>query len=180
MGATNLFHKWLFLNPSLGELIEEATNLNLLFSLRARKDKIHVHLQLIVKWFELAFDLQVNFHKSSLGAISVKDEIFDLRKWIDVHLLQIKDIRTPGDLAKTKIICRVKSKASRKIICSTISNTGALLAYSDQEKPRLYEFERGEVGKLTWDVRRQTLPQRLPFAHSMIFTHDLLRDYPKP
>nr|KYP57092.1 Cirhin [Cajanus cajan] len=91
---------------------------------------------------------------------------------IDIHLLQLKNVRTPGDLAKTKILCRVKSKASQKIICSTISDSGALFAYSDQEKPRLYELESGEVGKITCDVRRRTLPQRLPFAHSMIFTHD--------
>ncbi|XP_020226711.1 WD repeat-containing protein PCN isoform X2 [Cajanus cajan] len=93
-------------------------------------------------------------------------------QWIDVHLLQLKNVCTPGDFAKTKILRRVKTKASRKIICSTISNSGALFAYSDQEKPRLYELERGKDGKIPWDVRRRMLPQRLPFAHSMIFTHD--------
>ncbi|KAL2318430.1 hypothetical protein Fmac_032306 [Flemingia macrophylla] len=93
-------------------------------------------------------------------------------QWIDVHLLQLKNVCTPGGIAKTKILSRVKSKASQKIICSTISNSGALFSYSDQEKPRLYELERGEDGKVQWGVHRRMLPQGLPFAHSMIFSHD--------
>ncbi|XP_027329918.1 WD repeat-containing protein PCN-like isoform X1 [Abrus precatorius] len=92
--------------------------------------------------------------------------------WIDVHLLQLRNVRTPGGFAKTEILARVKSKASRKIICSTIANSGVLFAYSDHVKPNLFELQRCEVGKMTWSVSRRKLPQRLPFAHSMIFTHD--------
>ncbi|TKY57909.1 U3 small nucleolar RNA-associated protein 4 [Spatholobus suberectus] len=52
-------------------------------------------------------------------------------QWIDVHLLQLKNVRTPGGFAKAspKLICSTpqeKSKASRKIICSTISNSGVV------------------------------------------------------
>jgi len=93
-------------------------------------------------------------------------------KHIDVHLLPLKNASTPGGLTKTEIVARVKSKASRKIICSCISNSGALFAYSDHKRPSLLELKRCEVGKITWDVDRRELPQRLPFAHSMVFSHD--------
>jgi len=93
-------------------------------------------------------------------------------KHIDVHLLPLKNVSTPGGLTKTEIVARVKSKASRKIICSTISNSGALFAYSDHKRPSLLELRRCEVGKITWNVDRRELPQRLPFAHSMVFSHD--------
>ncbi|KAJ1396928.1 WD40/YVTN repeat-like-containing domain superfamily [Sesbania bispinosa] len=92
--------------------------------------------------------------------------------WIDVHLLQLKNVHTGGGFAKTEILARVKSKASRKIICSTIANSGVLFSYSDHVKPSLFELKRCEVGKMTWSVNRRKLPQRLPFAHSMIFTQD--------
>ncbi|ESW32921.1 hypothetical protein PHAVU_001G028900 [Phaseolus vulgaris] len=93
-------------------------------------------------------------------------------KHIDVHLLPHKNVSSPGGLTKTEIVARVKSKASRKIICSSISNSGALIAYSDHKRPSLLELKRCEVGKITWDVDRRELPQRLPFAHSMVFSHD--------
>ncbi|XP_014505120.1 U3 small nucleolar RNA-associated protein 4 homolog [Vigna radiata var. radiata] len=93
-------------------------------------------------------------------------------KHIDVHLLPLKNGSTPGALMKTEIVARVKSKASRKIICSTISNSGSLFAYSDHKRPSLLELRRCEMGKITWNVDRRDLPQRLPFAHSMVFSHD--------
>ncbi|TKY57908.1 Cirhin protein [Spatholobus suberectus] len=93
-------------------------------------------------------------------------------QWIDVCLLQLKNVRTPGGFVKTELLARVNCKASRKIICSTISNSGALVAYSDHKEPRLFELERSGVGKITWSITRRNLPQILPFAHSMIFTHD--------
>lgn len=110
----------------------------------------------------------------------VLNSVFDQSKmllvqysqWIDIHLLQLKNERTPGGFAKTEILARVKSKASRKIICSTISNSGALFAYSDHKKPCLFELKKFEVGKITWSVSKRKLPQRLPFAHNMIFTQD--------
>lgn len=93
-------------------------------------------------------------------------------QWLDVHLLQLRNVRTAGGFAKTEILARVKSKESRKIICSTISNSGAFFAYSDHSKPSLFELKRSEVGKVTWSVSRKKLPHQLPFAHSMIFTQD--------
>ena len=93
-------------------------------------------------------------------------------QWLDVHLLQLRNVRTAGGFAKTEILARVKSKESRKIICSTIANSGAFFAYSDHAKPSLFDLKRSESGKVTWSVSRKKLPQRLPFAHSMIFTHD--------
>lgn len=92
--------------------------------------------------------------------------------WLDIHLLQLRNVHTAGGRAKTEMLARVKSKASRKIICSTISNSGVLFAYSDHLKPSLFELKRCDVGKITWSVSRRKFPQRLPFAHSMIFTHD--------
>ncbi|XP_061366874.1 WD repeat-containing protein PCN-like isoform X2 [Gastrolobium bilobum] len=105
--------------------------------------------------------------------------------WLDVHLLHPRNVRTSyilkkekrnvntaGGFAKTEILARVKSKASRKIICSAISNSGVLFGYSDHVKPSLFELKRCEVGKITWSVSKRKLPQRLPFAHSMVFTHD--------
>lgn len=93
-------------------------------------------------------------------------------QWIDVHLLHLRNVRIAGGFAKTEILARVKSKASRKIICSALANSGVFFAYSDHVKPSLFELKRCEVGKITWSVNRRKLPQRLPFAHSMIFTHD--------
>ncbi|KAE9599979.1 putative transcription factor WD40-like family [Lupinus albus] len=91
---------------------------------------------------------------------------------LDIHLLQLRNVHTAGGHAKTELLARVKSKASQKIICSTISNSGMLFAYSDHLKPSLFELRRSEGGKVTWSVSKRKLPLRLPFAHSMIFTHD--------
>ncbi|KAE9588474.1 hypothetical protein Lal_00003033 [Lupinus albus] len=91
---------------------------------------------------------------------------------LDIHLLQLRNVHTAGGSAKTEMLARVKSKASQKIICSTISNSGMLFAYSDHLKPNLFELKRSEGGKVTWSVSKRKLPSRLPFAHSMIFTHD--------
>ncbi|CAL0322514.1 unnamed protein product [Lupinus luteus] len=91
---------------------------------------------------------------------------------LDIHLLQLRNAHTARGHAKTEMLARVKSKASQKIICSTISNSGMLFAYSDHLKPSLFELRRSEGGKVTWSVSKRKLPPRLPFAHSMIFTDD--------
>lgn len=93
-------------------------------------------------------------------------------QWIDVHMLQLKNVSTAGSYAKTELVTRVKSKASRKIICSTISNSGQFFGYSDHMKPSLFELKRCGTGKVTWSVSRRKLPSRLPFAHCMVFTND--------
>ncbi|XP_019084008.1 PREDICTED: U3 small nucleolar RNA-associated protein 4 isoform X2 [Camelina sativa] len=73
--------------------------------------------------------------------------------------------------ASTKSLVRVKSRDSRKIICSAISNTGSLFAYSDQIGPSLFELKKNEFVKSPWSVSRRRLPE-LPFAHSMVFSSD--------
>ncbi|XP_028752000.1 WD repeat-containing protein PCN-like [Neltuma alba] len=82
---------------------------------------------------------------------------------------------TAGGFAKTDLLAQVKSNSPRKIICSTIANSGVLFAYSDNVKPSLFELKRSEVWKSTWSVNKRKLPRRLPFAHSMVFTHDSSR-----
>ena len=74
----------------------------------------------------------------------------------------------------TKPLVRVKSKDARKIICSAISNTGSLFAYSDQIRPSLFELEKSKLGKNPWSPNRKRLPS-LPFAHSMVFSCDSSR-----
>ncbi|KAK1296649.1 hypothetical protein QJS10_CPB15g02043 [Acorus calamus] len=76
-----------------------------------------------------------------------------------------------GRSATTQLLARVKSKQSRKIISSTISNTGLFFAYSDHVKPNLFELKH-EVRSKRWAVSKRKLPQGLPFAHFMIFSAD--------
>ncbi|XP_042384096.1 WD repeat-containing protein PCN-like isoform X1 [Zingiber officinale] len=87
--------------------------------------------------------------------------------WIDV--LQVKLI---GKKVVTQLLARVKSKGSSKIICSAISSSGMLFAYSDQKKPCLFELKKAEVGKSKWIINKIQLPKRLPYAHSIIFSAD--------
>ncbi|KAJ4976018.1 hypothetical protein NE237_001124 [Protea cynaroides] len=75
----------------------------------------------------------------------------------------------------TELLARVKSKTSRKIICSTISNTGVLFAYSDHVKPSLFQLRRSGSGKSAWAVNKRQLPSELPLAHSMVFSSDSSR-----
>lgn len=78
-------------------------------------------------------------------------------------------------LASTDLVARIKCKDSRKIICSTISSSGALFAYSDHMKPNLFELKRNKSGKSLWSVNKRQLPQGLPFAHFMVFSSDSSR-----
>ncbi|KAJ8773266.1 hypothetical protein K2173_028443 [Erythroxylum novogranatense] len=77
--------------------------------------------------------------------------------------------------ASTDLVARIKAKASRKIICSAISNAGTLFAYSDHLKPNLFELKKNEAGKGAWTVNKRKLPNELPFAHSMAFSSDSSR-----
>lgn len=79
-----------------------------------------------------------------------------------------------GGLVATDLVARIKSKASRRIICSTISKSGMLFAYSDHVKPSLFELKR-KVGKSAWSVDKRQLPRKLPYAHSMVFSFDSSR-----
>lgn len=102
--------------------------------------------------------------------------------WLDILCLSIKGGATtdpgPGPSkghATTELLARIKTKGSRKIICSTISNTGMLFAYSDHLKPNLFELRKHAVGKNIWTVEKKLLPKKLPYAHSMVFSSDSSR-----
>ncbi|XP_010555470.1 PREDICTED: U3 small nucleolar RNA-associated protein 4-like [Tarenaya hassleriana] len=84
--------------------------------------------------------------------------------------LDVLRIHISSDSTSTKPLVQVKSKNSR-IICSAISNSGSLFAYSDQTSPNLFELKRTELAKNPWSVSRRRLP-KLPFAHSMVFSSD--------
>ncbi|KAK4742663.1 hypothetical protein SAY87_000664 [Trapa incisa] len=98
--------------------------------------------------------------------------------WLDILSVQKEtgafrgaDLSSSGGTATTELLARVKSKASRRIICSTISSSGALFAYSDHVKPSLFEFSK-RGGKSSWVVNKKQLPQKLACAQSMVFTTD--------
>lgn len=102
--------------------------------------------------------------------------------WLDILSIRTKSVAFPdmacgpsGGLAMTDLLARIKAKASRKIICSSISNSGELFAYSDHARPSLFELKLLGDGKSTWTVNKRQLPQRLPFAHSMVFSFDSSR-----
>ncbi|OVA03965.1 WD40 repeat [Macleaya cordata] len=92
---------------------------------------------------------------------------------LDVLRVHSKSGKSSRRNTSTPLLARVKSKGSKKIICSTISCTGTLFAYSDHVKPSL--FELSEVGNNAWSVNKRQLPRRLPFAHSMVFSTDSSR-----
>ncbi|KAJ7966511.1 U3 small nucleolar RNA-associated protein 4 [Quillaja saponaria] len=101
--------------------------------------------------------------------------------WLDIVSVQTKSGALPdmacnsvGGLATTTLLARIKSRGSRKMVCSAISYSGVFFAYSDHVKPSLFELKRCE-GKNTWTVSKRKLPPKLPFAHSMIFSFDSSR-----
>ncbi|KAJ4842742.1 hypothetical protein Tsubulata_027202 [Turnera subulata] len=77
--------------------------------------------------------------------------------------------------ATTDLVARIKTKGSRKIICSTISKAGMLFGYSDHVKPNLFELRKHAVGKNIWNVKKKALPKELPYAHFMVFSSDSSR-----
>ncbi|KAG2692395.1 hypothetical protein I3760_08G052000 [Carya illinoinensis] len=102
--------------------------------------------------------------------------------WLDILSIRTKSVAFPdmacgpsGGLAMTDLLARIKAKASRKIICSSISNSGELFAYSDHVRPSLFELKILGAGKSTWTVNKRQLLQKLPFAHSMVFSFDSSR-----
>ncbi|PQP93454.1 U3 small nucleolar RNA-associated protein 4 [Prunus yedoensis var. nudiflora] len=119
--------------------------------------------------------LNTSFNQTSLLLVQASS-------WLDIMCVRTKNgafsdmARGPSvGLASTDLLARVKCKASRKIICSTISNTGGLFAYSDHVKPSLFELKKCKVGKSALTVNKRQLPQKLPFAHSMVFSFDSSR-----
>ncbi|KAF3446537.1 hypothetical protein FNV43_RR11717 [Rhamnella rubrinervis] len=98
--------------------------------------------------------------------------------WLDILHVRTKSGALPDiasgtsrGLVATDLLVRVKSKASQKIICSAISNSGALFAYSDHVKPSLFEL-KCKAGKNAWTVNKRRLPQKLPYAHCMVVDLD--------
>ncbi|KAK8681430.1 hypothetical protein V6N13_053834 [Hibiscus sabdariffa] len=96
--------------------------------------------------------------------------------WLDVLCVRVPNVGSDpyGGLATTNLVARVKSKASRKIICSAMSNSGEYFGYSDQIRPSLFALSR-QAGQSTWTISKRQLPQDLPSAHSMAFTSDGVR-----
>ncbi|KAL2489145.1 Transducin family protein/WD-40 repeat family protein [Forsythia ovata] len=102
--------------------------------------------------------------------------------WLDIYCVRVKndavsDVSpgSSGGLATTDLVARIKCKASRKIICSTISSSGTSFAYSDHVKSNLFELKRSKSGKNIWTVRKRQLQWELPYAHCMAFSSDSSR-----
>lgn len=100
--------------------------------------------------------------------------------WLDIYCVRVKSNTIPGvgsgssgGHATTDLLARVKSKGSRKIICSTISTSGLFFAYSDHVKPSLFKLKKSKMN--AWVVSKRKLPSNLPFAHSMAFSSDSSR-----
>ncbi|GKV07473.1 hypothetical protein SLEP1_g19248 [Rubroshorea leprosula] len=96
--------------------------------------------------------------------------------WLDILCARIPDAgaTTFAGHVATDLVARVKSKAFRKIICSAMSNSGQLFAYSDNVRLSLFELNR-QGGKSMWNVKKKQLPQNLPSAHCMVFSSDSTR-----
>nr|XP_043636160.1 WD repeat-containing protein PCN-like [Erigeron canadensis] len=97
--------------------------------------------------------------------------------WLDIFTVNVKkDVSGPGgSVSTTDMVARVKSKGSRKIICSSFSSSGRFFAYSDHVRPCLFELKKNVVGKSVWSITKRKLPTSIPFAHSMIFSSDSSR-----
>ncbi|GJT01612.1 U3 small nucleolar RNA-associated protein 4 [Tanacetum coccineum] len=63
--------------------------------------------------------------------------------WLDVFTVRVKQ---GGGVSTTDMVARVKSRGLRKIICSSISPSGRFFAYSDHEKPCLFELNKNGTG----------------------------------
>ncbi|KAK8504495.1 hypothetical protein V6N12_017774 [Hibiscus sabdariffa] len=96
--------------------------------------------------------------------------------WLDVLCVRVPDVASGsyGGLAITNLVARVKSKASRKIICSAMSDSGEFFGYSDQIRPSLFALSR-QANQSSWTINKRQLPLDLPSAHSMAFTSDGVR-----
>ncbi|KAL8092358.1 WD repeat-containing protein PCN-like isoform X2 [Apium graveolens] len=104
--------------------------------------------------------------------------VIQASKWLDIFCIRSKtsshtDISSDpcAGIATTDLVVRVKSKASQKIICSSMSNSGVFFSYSNQMKPRLFKLNKTEAEKSAWTIEKRKLPN-LPFAHSMCFSYD--------
>ncbi|XP_026389623.1 WD repeat-containing protein PCN-like [Papaver somniferum] len=87
---------------------------------------------------------------------------------LDVSLVHSKSGKGTKRSASTSLLTSIKSRS--KIICSTMSSSGMLFAYSDQKKPNLFQYSK--VGENASGLAKKKLPRTLPFAHSMVFSAD--------
>ncbi|KAM7279237.1 hypothetical protein ACFE04_006371 [Oxalis oulophora] len=116
--------------------------------------------------------LNTSFNKRSLLLVQASC-------WLDVLLVNLKGGSDKGFVSggqlSLDLLARVKSKKSRKIVCSTISNSGSLFAYSDHVKPALFELKKKESSKIAFSIQERELPKKLPSAHVMVFSSDCSR-----
>lgn len=89
---------------------------------------------------------------------------------LDVVLVSLDPHASPRT-PTMKNLARIKSKESRKIICSAVSSNGMFIAYSDHVKPCLLEL-RHKGRNRGWSLIKLQLPQGLQFAHCMVFSVD--------
>ncbi|GAB4841396.1 hypothetical protein Ancab_022125 [Ancistrocladus abbreviatus] len=97
--------------------------------------------------------------------------------WVDICTIQLRNGAVsckspPGALVTANLVARVNSNRNKKITCSAISPSGSLFSFSNHVKLSLFELKRSEVGKCAWRVNKRSLPSKIPFAHSIIFTSD--------
>jgi U3 small nucleolar RNA-associated protein 4 len=85
--------------------------------------------------------------------------------------------KSPG--TPPALLATIKINSSEHIVCSAISGDGCLVAFSDSQRPRLYELEPkiasmgGERG--SFHIRRKKLPAVIQAAHCMVFSADSSR-----
>ncbi|KAI3951256.1 hypothetical protein MKW92_035487 [Papaver armeniacum] len=87
---------------------------------------------------------------------------------LDVSLVQLKSGKDSRKGARTSLFTSIKSRS--KIICSTMSCSGMLFAYSDHEKPHLFKYSKARKNAST--LAKKELPSEIPSAHSMVFSAD--------
>ncbi|KAI3865140.1 hypothetical protein MKX03_029227 [Papaver bracteatum] len=87
---------------------------------------------------------------------------------LDVSLVHLKSGKVSRKSASTSLFTSIKSRS--KIICSTMSCSGMLFAYSDHEKPHLFKYSKARKNAST--LAKKELPPEIPFAHSMVFSAD--------
>ncbi|KAL0366286.1 UNVERIFIED_CONTAM: WD repeat-containing protein PCN [Sesamum radiatum] len=91
---------------------------------------------------------------------------------LDIYCVRLKNTVSDtspgpsGGLASTDLVARVKCKASRKIICSTISSSGTSFAYSDHLKPNLFELKKINQARACGLLTKGSFPRnyRLPIT----------------
>lgn len=90
--------------------------------------------------------------------------------------LSMKGIKQTGKIkgSPPELIARIKCKSVEHVSCSALSDTGQVVAFSDQLKPRLFEIKqrsRTDASDMEmWEIRKRRIPKNLPPAHSMVFS----------